>query len=481
MGKAQQLPGSHCWQRIKGVVRVCKAASKKPHSRSNTDISHIAAETQSVKLLTRDGAAVHRELCHVLQTLSVSQMQSVRLPGEFKSSIMVYVLQGRVQIRTRSRAAFEHGLECSTIDGAADISSLSSPGSSSAGSPGASSTSRGSSSAIDVEELQYALSVTGINKLPAEVQELMDSVDKDGSGQLEFEEFVLILTTKLGVGGRQREPAWQQLPDGSWTMEVEQGGCFGEAALLKGLVRPQRRLLPAHTGHGIIHLHLTRGFDGQLNAKIGILKSSSVLASCISSRSDMRGLAYAAASESMAWAGRLYAAGQAATALPRSRLAERRVELALLGTGDIAGEASALGQGCHASSAVVCSAHALVLRLDLQDLRQLLHPSDMQHLAELLQLRDEERQQRLQAAAALPAQCFSSSSMSRRQQGAPAEALQVLALLWKHQMKQKCLLFMQAEVIRPAVPAEAGKSQLCPVLVLKGRAGLSCHCQQQQV
>jgi hypothetical protein len=56
------------------------------------------------------------------------------------------------------------------------------------------------------------------------------------AGQLEFEEFVLILTTKLGVGGGQRESAWQELPDGSWSMEVEQGGCFGEAALLKGLV-----------------------------------------------------------------------------------------------------------------------------------------------------------------------------------------------------------------------------------------------------
>jgi hypothetical protein len=42
------------------------------------------------------------------------------------------------------------------------------------------------------------------------------------------------------------------------------------------------------------------------------------------------------------------------------------------------GEASALGLACHSSSAVVCSAHMLVLRLDLQDLKQLLHPADMQ-------------------------------------------------------------------------------------------------------
>eukprot|EP00883_Tetradesmus_obliquus_P004781 jgi/Sobl393_1/1515/SZX72241.1 len=535
-------------ERIKSVVRVCKAASKRPHSRTNTDINHIAAETQSATLLTREGPAVHRELCHVLQALNVSQMQSVRLPGEFKSGIMVYVLQGRVQIRTRSKAAFEHGFECSSN------SSNSSPGASSTSSPGASSTGSGGSSspdsssggkkapagtaarassdgtnaaagsagaagaseadlralfdsidkdgsgAIDVEELQYALSVMGIDKSPAEVQELMDSVDKDGSGQLEFEEFVLILTTKLGVGGGQRESAWQELPDGSWSMEVEQGGAFGEAALLKGLA--QEGLLLALEDCSLLTLDaasygsiLAHGFDGQLNAKLAILKSSSILATCISNRSDIRGLAYAAASESMGWAGQLYAAGQAATALyviqegscrivtktraadsstaagasttavspsratdssmetstdgatlasgtggggssastaaavallssprhglhsPRSRLVERRVEVALLGPGDLAGEASALGHACHASSAVVCSAHILVLRLDLQDLRQLLHPGDMQHLAQLLQLREEERQQRLHAAA------VTTSAVLKQQQHVKAAAL----------------------------------------------------------
>jgi hypothetical protein len=34
-----------------------------------------------------------------------------------------------------------------------------------------------------VEELQYALELMGIQKSAADVQELMDSVDKDGSGE----------------------------------------------------------------------------------------------------------------------------------------------------------------------------------------------------------------------------------------------------------------------------------------------------------
>lgn len=48
---------------------------------------------------------------------------------------------------------------------------------------------------------------------------------------------MLILTTKLGVGGGAPDMSWQEQQDGSWCLEVPQGGCFGEAALLKGLVR----------------------------------------------------------------------------------------------------------------------------------------------------------------------------------------------------------------------------------------------------
>lgn len=55
------------------------------------------------------------------------------------------------------------------------------------------------------------------------------------AGELEFDEFVLILTTKLGVG-RQQQSTWQELGDGVWALEVGQGVCVGGAALTQGLV-----------------------------------------------------------------------------------------------------------------------------------------------------------------------------------------------------------------------------------------------------
>lgn len=60
---------------------------------------------------------------------------------------------------------------------------------------------------------------------------------------------------------------------------------------------------------------LLNGFDGQLNAKLSVLKCCSALMSCISSNSDIRGLAYAAVCEQHGWGGHVYAAGQVPQAL----------------------------------------------------------------------------------------------------------------------------------------------------------------------
>lgn len=55
------------------------------------------------------------------------------------------------------------------------------------------------------------------------------------AGELEFDEFVLILTTKLGVGWKQQY-SWQEGADGACMLEVGQGACLGAAALMQGLV-----------------------------------------------------------------------------------------------------------------------------------------------------------------------------------------------------------------------------------------------------
>lgn len=52
------------------------------------------------------------------------------------------------------------------------------------------------------------------------------------------------------------------------------------------------------------------GFDGQLTGKMSVLRSCPVLYSCLSSRSDLRGLAYVATAETFSWGSRVYSAGQ---------------------------------------------------------------------------------------------------------------------------------------------------------------------------
>jgi hypothetical protein len=55
---------------------------------------------------------------------------------------------------------------------------------------------------------------------------------------------------------------------------------------------------------------LLPGFDGQLTAKVDILRSCHVLSRSLSGRSDLRGLAYVAQTETFSWGSRVYAAGQ---------------------------------------------------------------------------------------------------------------------------------------------------------------------------
>jgi hypothetical protein len=68
------------------------------------------------------------------------------------------------------------------------------------------------------------------------------------AGQLEFEEFVLILK-KLG-GVSQEQSSWQELADDTWALDIGQGTCLGAAALRQGLVscRTSNKLVPCMSG-----------------------------------------------------------------------------------------------------------------------------------------------------------------------------------------------------------------------------------------
>eukprot|EP00195_Chlamydomonas_chlamydogama_P012417 CAMPEP_0202908874 /NCGR_PEP_ID=MMETSP1392-20130828/47499_1 /ASSEMBLY_ACC=CAM_ASM_000868 /TAXON_ID=225041 /ORGANISM="Chlamydomonas chlamydogama, Strain SAG 11-48b" /LENGTH=157 /DNA_ID=CAMNT_0049598399 /DNA_START=254 /DNA_END=724 /DNA_ORIENTATION=+ len=53
------------------------------------------------------------------------------------------------------------------------------------------------SGAIDVDELGSAFKLLGIRKTKAEIEELVNEVDHDGTGELEYPEFLEIMTDTL--------------------------------------------------------------------------------------------------------------------------------------------------------------------------------------------------------------------------------------------------------------------------------------------
>jgi len=78
-------------ERSKTIARVCRAAAKRPQNRSNLDIAYIAAETQHLVCFTQHGPAAHRDLCHVVQVLRLNEMNALKLPGEHKCGVLMYV------------------------------------------------------------------------------------------------------------------------------------------------------------------------------------------------------------------------------------------------------------------------------------------------------------------------------------------------------------------------------------------------------
>lgn len=82
------------------------------------------------------------------------------------------------------------------------------------------------------------------------------------------------------------------------------------------------------------------------------------------------------------------------------KMEDRLLEVAVLGPGDLVGEALVLGQGRHSSSVVVSSGSATILRLDKKDVHRIWHPSDLKLLKERLQQREERREASAAAAAA---------------------------------------------------------------------------------
>ncbi|PNW74795.1 hypothetical protein CHLRE_12g509500v5 [Chlamydomonas reinhardtii] len=540
-------------ERIKTIKRVCRALSKKPQLRTSIEVGYIMAETEKQPLLTREGPGVHRDLCHVARVVSLKEMDSWKLPPQWGQAgaptcVFVLVLQGRVQLKTKCREAFAARLRAAGGDRSGSAPSNGAEGEGS-GFEGASeeellslfnSIDTDGSGAIDVSELQTALEMMGIHKSEDEVAELMDGVDDDGSGELEFPEFKAILRKAINGGGAGQDLVWREQPQqpGVWVGDLTAGSAVGEAAILDTSPQLQDGGLMALETTDLLVLEradyeriLENGFDGELKAKMTLLRSAPVLGEALR-RTDLRRLAYAserrslgrnvalyeqgaapaglelivegqcklvvkvavtesssmvgsrrgtdtgiaalgpsgaAAPSSAAGASSAGGAAQAASSaggtagqggsgaaapslqqmqqqlLGRVAAADddvcssrdsspsaaamlrrgsshlvkagrsKRLELAVLGPGDMCSEASVLGEERHAHSCVVTSQSLVVLSVSTKDLRKCVHPADMATLREHFERRYSQRSSRLAVAASVAA--MSASELARVRRG----------------------------------------------------------------
>lgn len=138
------------------------------------------------------------------------------------------------------------------------------------------------------------MTVRGLtHKMPS--QELMDSVDDDGSGELEFPEFKLILTEKLGIG-RQSTTNWET-KDGKSSRYLGEGAVFGEESVT-GTAGPMVGKVMGIEDADIVLItkamfnHIKdHGFGGDLTRKRELLREHSVVKKCLK-RSDLKRIAH---------------------------------------------------------------------------------------------------------------------------------------------------------------------------------------------
>ena len=144
----------------------------------------------------------------------------------------------------------------------------------------------------------------------------MDSVDDDGSGELEFPEFQLILKEKLGIG-KETTTKWESKHKDGVTSHSKYFGelsVFGESSVnaaddatpMTGQLRCTEDALICYITKERYHHILEHGFGGDLKRKQDILYSHAVVQQCVT-RSDLKRIAHACKLEELRVQKRLFA------------------------------------------------------------------------------------------------------------------------------------------------------------------------------
>eukprot|EP00892_Ulva_mutabilis_P007631 jgi/Ulvmu1/523/UM001_0531.1 len=94
------------------------------------------------------------------------------------------------------------------------------------------------SGSIDADELSDAFELLGINLTRAEIQDLLDEVDRDGSGSCEYIEYVEIMTKSLSrIREEQQRSGEKQGPDISFELMAT---AYRRKRLMEGLMSGDR-------------------------------------------------------------------------------------------------------------------------------------------------------------------------------------------------------------------------------------------------
>ena len=270
-------------ENMKLVNRIKRVLKKPSFQRTETDVNILMKFTESIPTFSQTGTALHKDLCYSMYYKMCRKGDTVQITETDGGCNLYIILNGEMSIKVRYKHKLakedkgKGGADQQKDNSEKELKKL------------FDSIDTDGSGEIDVDELMEICQRLGVTVSDDEVKEMMESADSDGNGVLDFEEFMKVIE-QFGI--KKQTNDWEEVGHQLVQKVMVSGTCFGEDSLQGE--HPLRATLHAseHTDLMVLHGADFMKVIMQGEEKIETLKSVHTVQEVLT-RSDIKPIAYA--------------------------------------------------------------------------------------------------------------------------------------------------------------------------------------------